>query len=209
MISQVVTVEMLAGVIQRMNPNANILDEDALALAAVMRASCRYEPVLPLDHSWSSYMQEHGAEEYAASEKMQNINQAESGPIHAPGINKILDDVDTLERELAELNDRYMSLTDALWHIFGEQDRRDYAVQAREIMAELAEAQKAIAWRRVTSENLPKRGEVFFLRPVAGGGVSAGVALFDWSSAYTKIKGEYEIWVIDPPAPSAEQKGGK
>ena len=29
-------------------------------------------------------MKEHGAEEYAASEKMLNINQAESGPIHAP-----------------------------------------------------------------------------------------------------------------------------
>jgi hypothetical protein len=47
--------------------------------------------------------------------------------------------------ELAKANERYVSLTDELWHIFGEQDRRDYAVQAKEIMAELAEARKAAA----------------------------------------------------------------
>jgi hypothetical protein len=57
------------------------------------------------------------------------------------------EDLAELERQLAEANDRYVLLTDELWHIFGEQDRRDYAVQAKEIMAKLAEARKAAEWK--------------------------------------------------------------
>ena len=51
-----------------------------------------------------------------------------------------------LERQLVESNDRYVLLTDELWHIFGEQDRRDYAVQAKEIIAKLTKAHKATSW---------------------------------------------------------------
>jgi hypothetical protein len=83
MISKVVTVEMLSGVIRRMHRNESISDEDTRVLAAVMLASCGREPVeLPsrCGRPWHSYMEEHGAEEYAA----QNIYQEGSGPIHAP-----------------------------------------------------------------------------------------------------------------------------
>jgi predicted nucleic acid-binding Zn-ribbon protein len=56
-------------------------------------------------------------------------------------LDKYNEDNEKLNRDLAEANDRYVLLTDELWHIFGEQDRRDYAAQAKEIITELAEAQ--------------------------------------------------------------------
>ena len=57
--------------------------------------------------------------------------------------------------------DNYVTLTDELWHIFGEQDRRDYAVQAKEIMAELAEmtADRNL-WQDAHNDDCPNKAMV-------------------------------------------------
>jgi len=71
-------------------------------------------------------------------------------------LKKVGERKDALEIELAEANDRYVLLTDELWAVLGSEDRRDYVVQVKELVAELADARKAAEWQEITPENLPK-----------------------------------------------------
>jgi phage shock protein A len=61
-------------------------------------------------------------------------------------LKKVGERKDALEIELAEANDRYVLLTDELWAVLGSEDRRDYVVQVKELVAELADARKAAEW---------------------------------------------------------------
>jgi hypothetical protein len=89
----------------------------------------------------------------------QNLADATDGEI----IDSLQEDVGILshrifdlERDLAEANDQYVLLTDELWAVLGSEDRRDYVVQVKELVAELADARKAAEWQEITPENLPK-----------------------------------------------------
>jgi len=105
-----------------------------------------------------------------------------------------------------KLCDKYATLVSELWHIFGEQDRRDYAEQAKEIMAELAEARKAAEWTLITPENLPKVGHCVlnafsgYVRSVCNEDVKwAGAGLWK-SNGWTYFR------PIAPPAPEGSAK---
>jgi hypothetical protein len=64
---------------------------------------------------------------------------------------------------------------------------------------DLAEARK---WTPITSKNLPKKGDVFFMRLQENGFVGAGVATVDWQ--LSTISGDCEQWSIAPPAPEVK-----
>ena len=120
-----------------------------------------------------------------------------------------------LERQLADANYRYVLLTDELWHIFGEQDRRDYAVQAKDIMQELAEAQKAAQWQKITPDNLPEVGDIvgcFVYNQYAPNGYcyDINIALFSWKNLRSLLESKYTHFIRhNPPAQDSATRRGR
>lgn len=116
--------------------------------------------------------------------------------------------LDALEIELAEANDRYVLLTDELWAVLGSEDRRDYVVQVKELVAELAEARKAAEWQEITPENMPGfDDEIGKYHPNSAGG------WFEVSSDF--VSHEFEDYAssgwthfrpINPPPPEEPSK---
>jgi hypothetical protein len=68
---------------------------------------------------------------------------------------------------------------------------------------QLVKARPATGWMLITSENLPKKGDVFFMRLQESGAVSAGIATVDWQ--LSTVRGDYEQWFISSPAPEGSK----
>jgi FtsZ-binding cell division protein ZapB len=69
-------------------------------------------------------------------------------------VRALIERIGRVESERDKASESYVSLTDELWEVFGAEDRRDYAQQARELMAENSQLANTLEIERDNGRNL-------------------------------------------------------